>query len=70
MTTNNPPQPSTRSSPQLNPLQIAQTVATWMRAGILIAFWLIAGGVTLGATYVAFRGIFWAVDKILSALGV
>ena len=61
-----PPHPNAPSKPQ----QIAQTMADFVRSGLLIVFWLVVAAAGLGAAYIALHAVMWAINLSRSALGL
>lgn len=56
--------------PKRSPRWYACVVGDYVRALVVLVFWLVIGAVGLAAAYIGIRGILWAAELVLDALGV
>jgi len=64
------PVPFSDSPHRVTPAHVASTIATYVRAMVILVFWGVVGAAALCAGWVAFRIIWWAGSGVLKALGV
>lgn len=65
-----PNNPLQVGNPQHTPASVANTVGIYAQALVRIVFWVVVSCATLGAAFIALRGVWWAAQSACKALGV
>ena len=53
-----------------SPAQVAQAVGIYVKAFVILVFWAVVAVAALCAGYVGLKGVWWATQVVLQAVGV
>ena len=56
--------------PKLTPGEIVALVGMYVRAFVVLVFWIVSAAAATGAGYVALRALWWAAREVTRAIGI